>query len=180
MDFTGKIKDISLTENNCINISICSENLSILEKLEKMKNYNKELSISIKNQYNKRTIDSNSYMWYLSDKIASELNITKDEVYKDAIKNVGEFEILPIKNEAVEKFIEAWSHNGKGWVCETIGKSKIQGYTNVIAYYGSSVYNTKSMSRLIDLMLEEAKQLNIEILNSDQIDKLKEGESIIV
>lgn len=179
MDFTGKVKDISVLDNT-VNISISTDNTTIIEKIEKMKISNRDVSIEIKNKYKRRTLDSNSYMWYLAEEIAKELGITKDEVYRDAIKNVGEFEILPIKNEAVEKFIEAWEHNGKGWVCELLGKSKINGYTNVITYYGSSIYNTKSMSRLIDLMLEEANQLGIETLSDIEIQKLKEGESVVI
>lgn len=74
-------------------------------------------------------------MWTIAEKIAQKIGITKIEVYKNAIKEVGQCEVLPIKDEAVDTFINAWKHNGQGWICEIIGKSKLKGYTNITAYY---------------------------------------------
>lgn len=99
------------------------------------------------------------------------LNIPKEEIYKDLIKNIGSYEVVPIKNEAVEKFRNAWSKNGLGWITETT-KSKLEGFTNVLAYYGSSVYDSKEMSRLIDLIIEECKQFNIETKTKAELDSL--------
>lgn len=36
------------------------------------------------------------------------MNIKAEEIYKMEIKDIGVYEVLPIKNAAVEKFIEAW------------------------------------------------------------------------
>lgn len=99
------------------------------------------------------------------------LNIPKEDIYKDLIKNIGSYEVVPIKNEAVEKFRNAWSKNGLGWITE-ITKSKLEGFTNVLAYYGSSEYDSKEMSRLIELIIEECKQFNIEIKPKAELDSL--------
>lgn len=112
-------------------------------------------------------------MWVLISKLEEKLNISKDIIYKDAIRNIGVYEVIPVKNEAVERFIEAWIKNGLGWVCETT-KSKLEGYTNILAYYGSSTYNTAEMSRLIDFVVQECKQLNIETMTPEQLNILKE------
>lgn len=93
------------------------------------------------------------YAWVLLGELQEVLNIPKEDIYKDLIKNIGSYEVIPIKNEAVEKFRNAWSKNGLGWITETT-KSKLEGFTNVLAYYGSSVYDSKEMSRLIDLIIE--------------------------
>lgn len=134
----------------------------------------------LKEYHQKRSLNANSYMWVVADKIAKELSkdgtiITKETIYRDAIKNIGQFEIIPIKNEAVNTFITAWQHNGLGWICERVGDSKIKGYTNVIAYYGSSIYDSKSMSLLIDLITQEARQLGIETMNQKELESLKES-----
>ena len=97
------------------------------------------------------------------------LGIPKEDIYRDIIKNIGSYEVLPVKNEAVEKFCNAWSENGIGWITETT-KSKLEGFTNVLAYYGSSVYSTSEMSRLIDLLVQECKQLGIETKPKAEID----------
>lgn len=127
----------------------------------------------VKQVKRKRSLDANAYCWVLMQKLAEKLNMTKEEVYREAIKTVGSYEILPIKEEAVVRFIEAWKHNGLGWVCETT-KSKLDGYVNVLAYYGSSTYDTKEMSRLIDLIVEECKLQEIETMTPEQLSVLKE------
>ena len=134
MQTTGVIKDINIDyETRKPKISLLLDTKEI-EVVEQLKNENK-LNIDLKKYKKKRSLDSNAYMWVLAEKIANKLDITKIEVYRDAIKEVGQCEVLPIKNEAVETFIEAWKHNGQGWLCEIIGKSKLEGYTNVTAYY---------------------------------------------
>lgn len=92
-----------------------------------------------------------------------------------AIKYIGVYEVLPIKNEAVEKFRQAWNKNGLGWICEEIGKSKIEGYTNVKAHYGSSSYDSKEMSRLIDSIVEDCKMQGIPTDTPEQIARYKEA-----
>ena len=74
----------------------------------------------------------------------------------------------------VEKFRDAWSKNGLGWVTDTV-KSKLDGFTNVVAYYGSSTYDTKEMSRLIDLVIQECNQLGIETKTDEEIKALMES-----
>lgn len=127
----------------------------------------------VKEHKPKRSLDANAYMWVLLQKLQEAVNIPKEDIYKDAIKNIGVYEVIPVKNEAVERFIEAWKHNGIGWICETT-KSKLEGFTNVIAYYGSSTYNSAEMSRLVDLIVQECKQFKIETMTPEQLAILKE------
>lgn len=173
MKSIGTIEDISIdykTQKPKILITLNErESLSGLEELKEDK-----LSIEIKKYRNKRSLDANAYMWVLISKLEEKVNISKDVIYKDAIKNIGVYEVIPVKNEAVERFIEAWTKNGLGWVCETT-KSKLEGYTNVLAYYGSSTYDTAEMSRLIDLIVQECKQLNIETMSKEELDSLIES-----
>ena len=57
----------------------------------------------------KRSNDANAYAWVLLGKLQDKLNIKKEEIYRDLIKNIGSYEIVPIKNEAVKKFRQEWS-----------------------------------------------------------------------
>ena len=110
-------------------------------------------------------------MWELLGKLQNYLNIPKEDIYRDLIRNIGEYEVIPVRNIAVEKFCEAWSKKGIGWVTQTV-ESKLEGYTNVLAYYGSSTYDTKNMSKLIDLVIQECKQFEIETKPQAEIDSL--------
>lgn len=172
MQTTAIITDINIdfdTRKPKISLLLDTNEINIVEEL---KNENK-LNVELKKYKKKRSLDANAYMWVLVSKIQEKLNISKEDIYRDAIKNIGVYEVIPVKDEAVERFVEAWKHNGLGWICETT-KSKLEGFTNVIAYYGSSTYNTKEMSRLVDLIVQECKQLNIETMTPEQLSVLKE------
>ena len=168
----GTLQDISIDyKTNKPKITILLEQRESISSLEEIKE--DKLSIEIKKYRKKRSLDANAYCWVLLQKLAEKLNMTKEEVYKEAIRAIGPYELLPIKEDAVVRFIESWKHNGLGWICETT-KSKLDGYINVLAYYGSSTYNSKEMSRLIDLIVQECKQFNIETMTPEQLSVLKE------
>ena len=128
----------------------------------------------VKEYKEKRSLDANAYAWVLLGKLQDRSHIPKENIYRDLIRNIGSYEVVPIKNEALSKFKQAWSKNGLGWITDTT-KSKLEGYTNVIAYYGSSIYNTKEMSRFIELIIQECEQLHIETRSKEEIDSLLES-----
>ena len=124
-----------------------------------------EVSIEIKRTTKPRSLDANAFCWALCADIGKAITppIPKEEVYRRAIREVGEYEPLPIKNEAVDTFIQRWATKGVGWFAEVIDDSKLTGYKLVFAYYGSSTYDTAAMSRLIDYLVDEAEQIGIVI-----------------
>lgn len=133
LDTTGIITDLNIdfeTSKAKISLLLDTKKLDILEELE---NENK-LNIGLKKYRKKRSLDSNAYAWVLLGELQDVLNVSKEEIYRDLIRNIGSYEIVPVKNEAVERFRQAWSKNGLGWITETM-KSKLEGYTNVITYY---------------------------------------------
>jgi hypothetical protein len=121
----------------------------------------------------RRSLDANAYCWVLLQKISDKLGSSKEEIYRRIIKQKGTFEVIPIKNEAVDTFINAWQEHGLGWICEILRNSKLDGFTNVIAYYGSSTYDTKQMAYFIDYIVEEAKELGIETMTPNELESLK-------
>lgn len=138
-----------------------------IQKLEKPQ------TIEIKPHRKKRSLDANAYLWILCQKLAEALHSTKEEIYIRHIRDVGQFEILPIREDAVETWIRNWNSRGLGWVAELQDDSKLQGYKRVINYYGSSVYNTKEMSVLIDSVVQEAKEQGIETLPPNELERMK-------
>ena len=122
-----------------------------------------EVSVEIKRATKARSKDANAFCWGICTDIGKALNIPKEDVYRKAIRDVGEYEPLPIKAEAVETFVNRWQTKGTGWFAEVIDDSKIPGYKLVFAYYGSSTYDTSAMSRLIDYLVDEARQMELPI-----------------
>lgn len=117
----------------------------------------------------KRSHDSNSYAWLLIDKIAEAVRLPKIEVYRNAIKGIGGVsDIVCVKNDAVEKLRHNWEKNGIGWTTETM-PSKLDGCTNVVLYYGSSSYDVRQMSVLIDRLVEDARSLGIETMPPERL-----------
>lgn len=131
----------------------------------------KEKQFELKDYKPKRSLDINAYMWVLIGKIQEILKIPKEDIYRDLIRNIGSYEVVPIKNEAVERFRECWSKNGLGWITD-ITPSKLEGYTNVITYYGSSTYTNAEMVKLVGLVIQECEQLGIETKPQEEIDSL--------
>lgn len=150
------------------------ENMTNLSKAMEVVGKGKELKVDIKQYRYKRSLDANSYCWIISQKIAEKISNTKEFVYKRAIKQVGDFEIVPIKDDAVEKWIRNWESKGLGWQSEILEKSKLKGYTNTINYYGSSTYNTKDMAKLIEELVFQAKELDIETITPEEKNSLIE------
>lgn len=171
MRFQGKLADVSIdykTNKKKLTFLI-NNNITSLEEIE-----NIDLDIEAKKHREKRSLDANAYCWLLLGKLAEKMDMKAEEIYRLEIKDIGAYEVLPIKNEAVERFKQSWQKNGIGWVCEEIGKSKFAGYINIKAYYGSSTYNSKEMSRLIDSIVEDCKLQGIETDTPKQIARYKE------
>ena len=95
-------------------------------------------------------------------------------MYRRNIREVGEYTPLPIKVEAVFDFERIWSAHGIGWFIDVVDDSKIPGYKLVFAYQGSSTYDTKQMSRLIDNVMQDAKSIGIETEDPNKIKSLLE------
>lgn len=173
--FKGNIKDIVKTFENGLIMTITTNAINLSsEDLKCLQDSKNGLKIDITKWRDKRSLDSNAYAWVLMDKIADKTNTTKEHIYREIIKRVGVFEVLPIKDIAVESFVKRWQSKGLGWVCDNLGSSpKLQGFTKIVAYYGTSTYDTKEMSRFLDEVVSEAKELGIQTETPEQIAEMK-------
>lgn len=135
----------------------------------------KDKQFELKEFKEKRSLNANAYCWVLCDKIAKELSkegtvTTKEIVYKDAITQIGSFEPMIIEEKAFENFERIWSRQGLGFIVQEV--SRKDKCIRVNCYYGSSTYNTKEMSLLINLLVELAESLNIETKSENEINSL--------
>ena len=127
--------------------------------------------MTIEKQKKRRSLNANAFCWILCQKIAEKVGTTKEVVYRKNIREVGSFEVVEMATVAVHRFVERWCSNGLGYMAEPC--SEQNGFTSVIAYYGSSTYDTAEMSRLVDALIDEAKSLGIETMPPDEIERLK-------
>lgn len=152
---------------------------AVEEDIKKLQEYvGKGKTITIELKRETRSNDANAYAWVLCREIAKKLSegqirVSKEDVYKKAIVECGHCTILPIKKEAVEAWKRIWTKNGIGWVVEELGASKLNGYINVCAYHGSSTYDSKEMSALINNLLQECEAIGgIATRPKGEIDRL--------
>ena len=170
----GNISQNYKTRKPIITLELDTNEISIVEEL---KNENK-LNVELKKWYKKRSLDANSYCWVICDLIAKKLTtndavITKEDIYKDAISNIGTFQAMIIEEKAFEDFKRIWERQGLGFLVREV--SRKDKCVKVQAYYGSSTYNTKEMSLLIELLVQQAKELNIETKPQAEINSLLES-----
>lgn len=136
--------------------------------------HEKDCEITVKQYRKKRSNEANAYCWVLIDKIAKKRRMTKTEVYRNAIREIGGVsEMITVKKAGLKRLQQIWNSNGIGWQVEDIG-SQIPGWTNVILYYGSSTYDTDQMSQLIDSLIQDAQALGIETEDENKIKSLLE------
>lgn len=130
---------------------------------------NRLYDCEVKEHREKRSLDANAYAWVLMDKLAEATTIPKEDIYREAIRNIGgNTETVCVQTKAASKIRSAWGKNGLGWFTEEM-PSKLDGCTNVILYYGSSTYDTEQMSRLIDNLVSDCKALGIETLAPEKL-----------
>lgn len=123
----------------------------------------------------RRSLDANAYAWVLIDKIAAAMRLGKEEVYRNAIRDIGgNSEVVCVQTRALDTMKRCWERNGLGWQVDTM-PSKIPGCVNAVLYYGSSAYSVHQMSVLIDRLVQDAKALDIETMPPDKLNGLLEA-----
>ena len=169
---TGRIRELSTARNGKTMLTLEINERAAAETLYDELNLCEKLDISVKKWRDKRSLDSNAYAWLLLGKLGAKIGIAPEIIYREMVKDVGDnYEILPVRADAVKRFCEAWQKKGIGWLTETF-PSKLRGYVNVMAYYGSSTYDTAQMSRLLELIIAECKAQGIETRPKEEIDAM--------
>lgn len=132
----------------------------------------RDLDLTIKAFRKKRSLNANAYMWELCTLIAEKIDVNKDEVYKEAVRNSGVYRDVELPIDAEQTIATAWGMLGTGWVTERVDYSKTEDRVIVRLYYGTSKYNTKQMSRVIDGLVQDCKGLGIPTLDELEIERL--------
>lgn len=124
----------------------------------------------------KRSKNSNSYFWELLQQLCEQMNIDVIEEYKKRVKELGIFKQWEIETNNVPTFEKLWSDRGIAWFTEKVEETGNK--TIINAYYGSSSYNSKQMSRLIDNLVQDCRSVGIQTLEDIEIEELIRSEYI--
>lgn len=173
MQTTGIIEDISIdykTRKSKISLLLDTKEIEIVEQL---KNENK-LNVELKKYREKRSLNANNYFWKLLQELCELAEIDTIEEYKRRVKELGIFRRFKIEKDNIKTFEKMWTAQGIAWFCE-IADTEYIGETEfkiINAYYGSSSFNTKQMSRLINDLVQDCQAYGIETKTKAEIDSL--------
>lgn len=162
----ARLHDLSLARDGAYLLTIATrENIGpLFDELHET-----DVDVTVKKHREKRSLDANAYFWVLVDRLAEKTRIPKTDIYRRYIREIGgNHEMVCVIDSAVKKLRNGWEHNGLGWQTDTM-PSRIPGCTNVILYYGSSTYNTRQMSHLIDMAVQDCQEQNIETLSPEKL-----------
>ena len=159
---------LQYTENRETEIILTvKENLHI-DDLKEIIAKGKELSVDIKQFRVKRSLDANSYFWLLLNKQAAVLDTSKDELYLQALEDYGIFTHIVVKPEVVERVKSEWK------AVRELGEVTINGKTGfqLQCFFGSSTYNSKEFSTLLNGVVEDCKLLGIDTVSPAEVERM--------
>lgn len=136
----------------------------ICEGMEQSKTYD----VEIRRHREKRSKSANDFAWALLDQLAEALHTDKNEIYKQKVREVGPFKDFILSEDEAKTFRVAWENLGIGWPTEQVDYDRDGDRLVIRAYYGSSQYNTKQMSRLIDSIVQDCKDMGIDVLSEQE------------
>ena len=127
---------------------------------------NEEIEVKKK----KRSKNSNSYYWSLLQQLCFELNLDLIQEYRKRVKELGICQTFVLDTKNLPTFEYLWSNNGIAYFTEKVEENGNK--TTINAYYGSSSYNSKQMSRLIDNLVQDCRSVGIQTLEDKEIEDL--------
>ena len=130
--------------------------------------HDKDVEISIKKYSEPRTLRANAYLWTLITEIGNALRKDKEEVYVDMLKHYGQGGAIAVQS----KFALQFERTNK--YTEFLGMSELNGkmWWHYRFWVGSHEYNREEFSILLEGVIQEAKQLGIEIRPKDEIEAM--------
>ena len=142
--------------------------IQYLFKQDKTKKY------EVKEVKKKRSTNANNYFWKLLQELCEVQNLDTIEEYKKRVKELGIFRRFRIEPKDVKTFEIMWQDKGIAWFCEIADTEYIGNveFKIIHAYYGSSSFNSKQMSRLIDNLVQDCQAIGIETKSRAEIDSL--------
>ena len=125
-----------------------------------------EKQFEVTEYHPKRSLSANAYAWVLIGKIADTLRKSKEDIYLQMLKDYGQSEFVSVRSDVnVSGYFKYFEEYGKGHVQ---GKE----FTHYKVYKGSSEYDSREMSILIDGIVQEAQNLGIETRTPEEVEQM--------
>ena len=106
-------------------------------------------------------------MRILSEFIQEDTKILTIQINKNEEIEVKQWELDTLN---VPTFVHLWEDRGIAWFTEKV--EEIGNKTIINAYYGSSSYNSKQFSKLLDNLVQDCKSVGIQTLEDIELKEL--------
>lgn len=122
--------------------------------------------VKIDKHREKRSLNANAYLWKLVTEMGNVLSKSKEEVYLQMLIDYGQSEMVSILSEIDVK--------GYFKYYKLAGTSILNGkeFNHYKIYKGSSEYDTKEMSILLEGVVQEAKNLGIKTKDDIELERM--------
>ncbi len=174
MKFTAKIKDIGRTLNGTLTITLESLRMDVAEamKLSQMD----KLEVDIRKHRERRSLDANSYYWLLIGKIGNVTGGSQNHIHNVMLGKYGKLDRMPDGNlilfcirDDIDYLEFPYPHLKP--TQKTLSKDD-KLYRWYYQIKGSSEYDTREMSQLIDGVVSECKEMGIETLPPEELERM--------
>lgn len=168
MECTGKLKSVSknwISRKWEVTFEINEDITASIDKIR-----DKLLNLTAKIHREKRSLDANAYAWVLMQKIAEAIHTDKWAVYLMMLERYSPvFTHIIVRPEAVERVKGEWR------TVKVLGPIQVNGSSGIQlqCYFGSSTFDSKEMSSFIDGIVSECKEMGIETLPPDEIERMR-------
>ena len=124
-----------------------------------------DVELTVEKYSESRTRKANAYLWALITKIGNVLRESKEDIYLDMLKSYGQGGAVSVEERFADDFERTYKYR------EYLGKSDLKGKTfkHYRFWVGSSEYNREEFSVLLDGVVQEAKNLGIEVRPQEEI-----------
>lgn len=165
MEFTGKIQNVSRDwQTGQFNITFTVNETSAINEIKAIQECEK-LSIKAVKHRKKRSLDANGTLWLCLGRIAEEFHADKWDIYLQMLKRYGKYTYICVKPSVVDAMKQQWRES------EVIGEVEINGQKAVqmLCYFGSSTYDSKEFSTLLEGVISEMKEMGLETPLPDDV-----------
>ena len=135
----------------------------------------KQYTVEIKEYRQKRSLDQNAMYWSVLTTFAKDLGISNNYAHNMMLRRYGQLErygeelvyvFLPDTEEAAKKAEEAETYHLKPTSSTKQGKDGT--YRAYMLLRGSKTYDTAEFKRLLDGLLDECKQMGLDVLTEQE------------
>ena len=178
MESKGILKDVSRdwkTGRMRLTFEFESDVAASIDKIK-----DKSLRITVKQWRDKRSLDANAYYWVLLSKLAEKVGNSKPRMHNQMLRDYGQdtvisgsltYMVLPNTDEAEKMAEESETFHIRPTSDVREGADGTD-YRTYIMMSGSSTYDTKEMSVLINGLVSECKEQGIETLPPDELARM--------